>query len=102
MPGYFGKATNNPEDSVGQMAQGERDTIWGPIPGEIIEYNASKGTATIRPLYKPKVNGQTLTMPDLYEVPVDQPAHRQFSFDNAYTWRYKSYVDAADAGYRRL
>jgi hypothetical protein len=73
MPGYTGKVTNSAEDAVGQMAQGERETTWGAIPGEIVSYDAAKGTATVRPLYKPKVNGQTLTMPDLHEVPVDQP-----------------------------
>ncbi|MCO6407370.1 Gp138 family membrane-puncturing spike protein [Hoeflea alexandrii] len=73
MTGYLGKQTNLPEDTVGSMAQAERDTIWGPIPGEIVSYDAAKGTATVRPLYKPKVVGQTLTMPDLFEVPVDQP-----------------------------
>lgn len=73
MPGYVGKYTNGSEDAVGQVAQGEKDSTWGPIPGEIVSYDAAKGTATVRPLYKPKVNGTTLTMPDLYEVPVDQP-----------------------------
>lgn len=73
MPGYVGKQTNRPEDATGQIAQGERDTIWGPIPGEVISYDASTGTATIRPLYKPMHNGKKVDMPDLYEVPIDQP-----------------------------
>lgn len=73
MTGYTGKVTNSAEDAVGRMAQGERETTWGAIPGEIIDYDAAKGTATVRPLYKPKINGQTVEMPDLYEVPVDQP-----------------------------
>lgn len=72
MPGYTGKVTNSAEDAVGQMAQGERETTWGAIPGEIVSYDAAKGTATVRPLYKPRINGQTVEMPELYEVPVDQ------------------------------
>lgn len=73
MPGYLGKTTNNPRDVTGQQAQAERDSMWGPIPGEILTYDAAKGTATVRPLYKPMHNGQPVDMPDLYEVPVDQP-----------------------------
>ena len=71
--GLTGKTTNDPADAIGQIAQLERDTTWGPIPGEIISYDAAKGTGTVRPLYKPVVNGKTLDMPDLYEVPVDMP-----------------------------
>lgn len=73
MTGLLGKVTNEPADAVGKIAQGERETTWGPIPGEIVTYDAAKGTATVRPLYKPIVNGKTLDMPDLYEVPVDMP-----------------------------
>lgn len=73
MTGLIGKTTNDPGDAVGQIAQTERETTWGPIPGEIVTYDAAKGTATVRPLYKPIVNGKKLDMPDLYEVPVDQP-----------------------------
>ncbi|MBG6211672.1 hypothetical protein IWQ49_006363 [Labrenzia sp. EL_126] len=73
MPGYVGKKTNDPADAFGQMAQTERNTTWGPIPGEVVSYDASKGTATIKPLYKAVVNGKEITLPDLYEVPIDQP-----------------------------
>lgn len=73
MPGYQGKATRDPADVVGVFSQAESEAKWGPIPGEIVTYDAAKGTATVRPLYKPVVNGQKLDMPDLYEVPVDQP-----------------------------
>jgi hypothetical protein len=73
MPGYLGKHTNSPQDTTAQVAQAERDTTWGNIPGEVLSYDAAKGTATVRPLYKPVVNGKKLDMPDLYEVPIDQP-----------------------------
>lgn len=55
------------------MTQTERESQWGAIPGEIVTYDAAKGTATVRPLYKPIVAGKKLDMPDLYEVPVDMP-----------------------------
>lgn len=73
MPGYIGKYTNDPAETVGGVAQAEKDALWGIIPGEIIAYDGAKGTATVRPLYKPRVNGKALTMPELYEVPIDQP-----------------------------
>lgn len=73
MTGLIGKTLNDPADAVGQIAQVERETQWGPIPGEIVSYDAATGTGTVRPLYKPVVNGKTLDMPDLYEVPVDMP-----------------------------
>ncbi|MCD1264551.1 hypothetical protein B5M44_24085 [Shinella sumterensis] len=73
MVGLLGKTTNLSRDITGQQAQAERDSMWGPIPGEVLSFDASKGTATVRPLYKPLHNGQKVDMPDLYEVPVDQP-----------------------------
>lgn len=73
MPGYLGKHTNLGRDVTGSQVQAERDSMWGPIPGEIVTYDAAAGTATVRPLYKPVHNGQPVDMPDLYEVPVDQP-----------------------------
>ncbi|QQM29287.1 hypothetical protein JET14_13215 [Martelella lutilitoris] len=74
MPGYIGKATNRPEDTIGQIAEGERNAMWGPIPGEVLDYDAASGTATVRPLYKwTGPDGQAIDLPDLFEVPVDQP-----------------------------
>lgn len=73
MTGYLGKTTNLGRDITGSQVQAERDSMWGPIPGEILSYDAAKGTATVRPLYKPMHAGQAVDMPDLYEVPVDQP-----------------------------
>lgn len=73
MVGYLGKHTNLGRDVTGSQVQAERDSMWGPIPGEIVTYDAAAGTATVRPLYKPVHNGKPVDMPDLYEVPVDQP-----------------------------
>lgn len=73
MVGLAGKYTNGAEDAVGSMTQAERDSMWGPIPGEVLAYDAPSQTATVRPLYKPLVDGEPLDMPDLYEVPIDMP-----------------------------
>lgn len=73
MTGYLGKRTNQPRDIAGQQIRSERENQWGPIPGEIVSYDAAKGTATVRPLYRPIHNGQPVDMPVLFEVPVDQP-----------------------------
>lgn len=72
MVGLIGKTTNDPGDAVGQIAQTERETTWGPIPG--VTTSAWNGrTVNVRPLYRPVVNGQELEMPELLEVPLDQP-----------------------------
>ncbi|MDO9417042.1 Gp138 family membrane-puncturing spike protein [Pararhizobium sp.] len=71
MTGYLGKRTNQERDIVGQQVQNQQENQWGPIPGEIVSYDAAAGTATVKPLYKPIHNGQPVDMPDLYEVPVD-------------------------------
>lgn len=72
MPGYIGKTDNDPIDAVGQVAQGERETTWGAIPGVTSgEWNGR--TVNVQPKYKPVVNGQQIEMPELYEVVIDQP-----------------------------
>lgn len=71
--GYLGKTTNWYEDDVGKRAQATVDEMWGPIPGEVVSYDAATQTATVKPLYKPLHNGEPVDMPELYEVPVEQP-----------------------------
>lgn len=71
MTGYLGKTTNWSRDVTGAQAQAEREEMWGPIPGEVVDYDAASGTITAKPLYKPIHNGEPVDMPDLYEVPVE-------------------------------
>lgn len=73
MTGYIAKRTNTAQDIIGNFAQVEREDMWGPIPGEIVSFDAASGTATVRPRYTPRHNGEPVPMPDLYEVPVDLP-----------------------------
>lgn len=73
MAGYLGKVSTAESDILGTNSQNEVGSIWGEIPGRIVSFDASKQTATVKPLYKPVVNGQKLDMPDLYEVPVRFP-----------------------------
>lgn len=70
MPGYLGKATNNLDDVIGRKIQDEIDGLWGEIDGEIVDFDDSKQTATIKPLFKPHHNGKPIDMPNLLEVPV--------------------------------
>lgn len=71
--GYLGKQTNWETDVVGNQAQQAINEQWGPIPGEIVSYDAATQTATVKPLYKPLHNGEPVEMPELYEVPVELP-----------------------------
>lgn len=73
MVGLLGKTTNLDRDVIGRQALSEREAMWGPIPGEIVAYDAAAGTATIKPLYRPRFNGEPVEMPQLLEVPVDLP-----------------------------
>lgn len=73
MAGYINKKTNDPMDVLTSATQAERDSMWGPIPGEIVSYDSVSGTATVQPLYRPIHNGVAVTMPVLYEVPIDLP-----------------------------
>jgi len=70
MTGKQGKTTNWAPDAVGTMAQDERHAQWGEIPGQIVSFDPATQTGTIKPLYRPKFNGEPVDMPDLYEVPV--------------------------------
>jgi hypothetical protein len=71
--GYLGKQTNWNEDVYGQQTQQNREAQWGPIPGEIVSYDAATQTATVKPLYKPLQNGEPVEMAQLFEVPVEFP-----------------------------
>lgn len=72
MTGYVGKTTNLQREVVATQAQAEREDQWGPMPGEIVSYDAAKQTATVRPLFKKKKwDGSDLELPDLEEVLVD-------------------------------
>lgn len=71
--GVIGKTTNRGTTVTKAHTQAERETMWGPIDGEIVDYDAAKGTATIKPLYKPLVHGKPVDMPNLLEVPMRFP-----------------------------
>ena len=73
MAGYINKKTNDPMDVLTSATQAERDSMWGPIPGEVVSYDSVSGTATVQPLYRPIHNGVAVDMPVLYEVPIDLP-----------------------------
>lgn len=68
--GYLGKTTNLPREVTAAQAESEIESRWGPIDGEVVDYDAAKGTATVKPLYKPLFNGKPVDMPNLKKVPV--------------------------------
>lgn len=71
--GYLGKKTNRLEDYVRQLVQEGIDGQWGPIDGEVVSYDSTKGTGTIKPLYKPVHDGKPVQIADLLEVPIEFP-----------------------------
>lgn len=68
--GYRGKTTNLGRENTAVQAAAEQESKLGEIPGEIVSFDPGTQTATIKPLYKPKVNGEPIDMPELLEVPV--------------------------------
>lgn len=73
--GYIGKHTNRNGEVVGAQTQEERESQWGPIPGEVVagSYDAATQTATIKPLYRPRHAGKAVDMPELLKVPIRFP-----------------------------
>lgn len=74
MTSHIGRYTNDPRAFTGALTQGEREDIWGPMPGAVVSYDPAKQTATVRPLIsKRRYDGTPLPLPDLLDVPVDMP-----------------------------
>lgn len=70
MAGKLGKTTNWVDDAIDAKIADWQLNQWGTIPGQVVSFNSQNQTATIKPLYKPKFNGQAVEMPELLEVPV--------------------------------
>lgn len=68
--GYNGKTVTRDSEVSAQHATTEREAMWGEIPGEIIAFDPATQKAVVQPLYKPKHNGASITLPPLEEVPV--------------------------------
>lgn len=75
--GYVGKAVNEQREVVGAQADARTEAMWGPIDGEVVDYDAATQTATVRPLYKPMHNGKPVDMPELQKVPINFPRSGQ-------------------------
>lgn len=73
MTGLIGKATNDPQTVGGAFTQDEREAQWGAMAGEIVSYDAARGTATVKPLQKVRVLGKLIEPPVLEDVPIDFP-----------------------------
>lgn len=80
--GHVGKTTNIGRDAVAVQAREEREDQWGPMPMEVVSFDPATQTATAKPQYRPKHNGEPVEMPELYEVPVRFPRLGQM----AMTW----------------
>lgn len=72
MSGHIGRHTNDPRTYTSALTAGEREDMWGPIPGEVLSYDPATQTGTVRPLIsKRRYDGTPLPLPDLIEVPFD-------------------------------
>jgi len=74
MTGFIGKTNRRvTDDAVGSVAQEERLDTQTKLPGEIVSFDHKTQKATVKLMYKPKVNGEFITPPELKEVRVIQP-----------------------------
>lgn len=72
MTGRVGKTTNAFGETVGGVAQDEREDQFGPMPGRVTAYHPERGTVDVQPLFKKrKWDGSPLEYPELKEVPID-------------------------------
>jgi len=58
------------DDSIGRYTRAERQDMWTSLPGEVVDFDPQTQTATIKPHYKSKFNGEVVEMPELQEVPM--------------------------------
>lgn len=71
MSGYQGTATRHDAmEALGAMIEAERRDMRIVVAGEVVSYDKSTQTATIKPRLKQKFGDKTLEAPDLVSVPV--------------------------------
>lgn len=63
----------NAHDAASQSSQSERTDMWTAMPGKIVSFDPASQTATVKVLYKPRLNGEATEIPDLLSVPVMFP-----------------------------
>lgn len=68
--GYNGKTVTLESEVVAQQAKSERESMFGEMPGMIVEFDPFTQKAIIQPLYKPRLGGVPTLLPMLEEVMV--------------------------------
>ena len=117
MTGSVGKATRRSRSlGVGVAAQSERADAFHNLPGQIVSFDPTTQTATVKIMHKPTVNGEVVDPPELLEVPVIQPRGGGFSmtaplgvgdwvdlkFDDVDTSGFRDSGEQSAAGTKRL
>lgn len=69
--GHIGKTNTLLEDMIDARIRNEREDVWGAMDGEIVSFDPTKQTATVRPFYRKRLAGVPTQVPDLQEVPVE-------------------------------
>ncbi|MCW7544918.1 Gp138 family membrane-puncturing spike protein [Aurantimonas litoralis] len=71
--GYPDKTNVSFEDAIRQTILAEREEMWGNMDGEIVSFDPQRQTATIRPYYRKRLNGEPTQVADLLDVPIEFP-----------------------------
>lgn len=74
MTGLRGKPLRGQDDEIAPQASAtDRANIWTLLPGEIVDFDATTQTATVKLLHVPQIAGQQKPFPQLRKVPVVFP-----------------------------
>ena len=73
--GHTGKTLTRNGEAAAHQNLSERESMFGEMPGEIIDFEPATQLATVQPLYKPRFldgdgNLVPVALPELLEVPV--------------------------------
>lgn len=104
MSGHVGKATRRSRTAgVGVAAQSERQDAFHKLPGQIVSFDPSTQTATVKIMHRPVVDGEPVDPPELLEVPVVQPRGGGFAVTaplGAGDWVELTFDDVDTSGFR--
>ena len=80
--GYTGKTNTRDGEATTQQSTSDRESLFGEMPGEIVEFDKATQKAIIQPFYQPKHDGKPVPLPLLEEVMV----HFDHGFKGGFTF----------------
>lgn len=63
----------NLETAIAETVEARMAQVWTNLPVKVVSISGDGKTATLQPLYKPRHNGEAVSMPQLVDVPIEWP-----------------------------